>query len=103
MVHGVGTGVSRVTRNKSRHLGLQEALSNKGGFGPPRRTKQPLQRETEMDIKKLQKILNNAIENYGAGLMSAAALRITYAAVLETAKSGGFTKQELFEGLDDAR
>jgi hypothetical protein len=56
-----------------------------------------------MDIKKLQKILNNAIENYGAGLMSAAALRITYAAVLETAKSGGFTKQELFEGLDDAR
>jgi len=56
-----------------------------------------------MDIKKLQKILNNAIESYGAGLMSATALRITYAAILETAKSGGFTKQELFEGLRDGQ
>ena len=56
-----------------------------------------------MDIIKLQKLLDAAINKYGAGNMSAKALSITYAAILDTAICAGFTKQELFEGLRDAR
>jgi hypothetical protein len=56
-----------------------------------------------MDIKKLQKLLAAVIYKRATGEISKSALDITYAAILETAKSGGFTKQELFDGLPNGQ
>lgn len=49
-----------------------------------------------VDITKLQIQLVEAIYKRAAGEMSGEALRITYEAILKTAESGGFTKEQLF-------